>query len=156
MLVDCCLKKTHSFSQAMRRWADCSFPLLDHGDSCGPRLFMARLTDKLSAVELTGLAHPLADTDVTCTTGPCGSREWRTGGSPPLGYMPRMHAHTHTNTHKTDHSVSWKAEQWSRLNHQVGLRQKPKLFCQHAAEKPVLCTSCNKLSNQTCHTAGVS
>lgn len=70
---------THSFSQAKRRSADCSFLLLDHYDSCGPRLFVARLTDRLSAVELTGLARPSADTDVTCTTGPSYSWEWRTG-----------------------------------------------------------------------------
>lgn len=72
-------KNTHSFSRAKRRSADCSFLLLDHYDSCGPRLFVARLTDRLSAVELTGLARPLADTDVTCTTGPSCSWEWRTG-----------------------------------------------------------------------------
>lgn len=45
---------------------------------------MAGLTDKLSAEELTGLARPLADTDVTCTTGPSRSREWKTVGLSPL------------------------------------------------------------------------
>lgn len=49
---------------------------------------MARLTDKLSAVELTGLARPLADTDVTCTTGPSRSREWKTVGLSPFWARP--------------------------------------------------------------------
>lgn len=46
---------------------------------------MAKLTDRLSAMELTGLARPLADTDVTCTTGPSCSWEWRTRRSSPEG-----------------------------------------------------------------------
>lgn len=46
---------------------------------------MAGLTDRPSAVELTGLARPLADTDVSGAAAPCGSRDWRTGGSAPPG-----------------------------------------------------------------------
>lgn len=57
------------------RW-NSSVLLLDHSDSRGPGVFTAKLTDMLSVWDLTGLARPMADNDVTCAA--VHVIEWRT------------------------------------------------------------------------------